>query len=119
MNRSGIFGILLLCGFAIFVTPIFFVEPFKSIYMIATTILFLLVYLWARSKENLKEYLHIILAFFIASLVFFLQIYWISGATVEEIVFNKIVGTLIVVIPIILIVKVTKGEMSEIYLKRG
>ncbi|MFX0108970.1 MAG: hypothetical protein ACFE7R_11850, partial [Candidatus Hodarchaeota archaeon] len=119
LNRSEVFIVLLLCGLTIFVAPIFLVDPYKTLFMIATTIVFLLLYLWAYRKEGLREYLQILQAFFIASLVFLLQLFWSSGTTIEGIVFNKLVSTLIVVIPIVLLVRFTFKDLDGLYLKRG
>jgi membrane protease YdiL (CAAX protease family) len=95
------------------------INPYRTIYTIAITILFLLSYLWVSKNGNLNEYLQILQAFFIASLVFMIQFYWSSGTTVEEIVFNKLVSMLVVVIPIILLVKVTTNDLNGLYLRRG
>ncbi len=87
--------------------------------MIAITVIFLIIYIWTLRAENLKEYSKVLQAFFIASLVFMLQFYWSSGTTVEEIVFNKFVSMLIVIIPILLLVQFISKDMDDMYLKRG
>ncbi|MGY5854292.1 MAG: type II CAAX endopeptidase family protein [Candidatus Thorarchaeota archaeon] len=119
MNRFSTFMIFLVCGLSIFAMPALIAYPFKIVYMLAVTVVFLISYFWARTNEELNDYVQILLAFFISSLVFMLQIYWSSGTTVEAIVVNKIISTLIVVIPIVLLVKFTTNDMSELYLQRG
>ncbi|MHA2207392.1 MAG: CPBP family intramembrane glutamic endopeptidase [Candidatus Thorarchaeota archaeon] len=119
MNRLSNFTVFLLCGLAIFVIPIFLVDPYRIIYAAAITIIFLISYLWASKNETLTEYLQVLQVFFIASLVFMIQFYWSSGTSVEEIVFNKLVSMLVVIIPIILLVKMTTNDLDGLYLKRG
>lgn len=87
--------------------------------MIAVTVVLLVTYLYAKKGGGLQEYLQILLAFFIASLAFLLQIYWSAGDTIEGIVSNKLISTVIVVTTIVLIVGLSSGNLSELYLKRG
>lgn len=119
MNRFNAFVLFLICGLSIFVLPIFFVDIYRTVYSIIITGLFLVAYLWASRRENLSEYIQILQAFLIAALVFMIQYYWSSGTTIEEIVFNKLISMVIVVIPIILIVQLTTKNLDGLYLKRG
>lgn len=119
LNRNGLFIVFLLCGFLIFAIPVFLIDPYRMLYMTAVAVVFLVSYLWARKRGDLQEYLQVLLAFFIASLAFLLQIYWSAGDTVEGIVSNKLISTLIVVITILLFVWITSRDLSTLYLKKG
>jgi membrane protease YdiL (CAAX protease family) len=54
-----------------------------------------------------------------ASLVFYLQMPWASGTTLESIVLNKLISTLIIVVPIIFLTKISNNGISSIFLQKG
>jgi len=119
LNRLSAFVLFFACGLSIFVVPIFLVDLYRTVYAVIIIAIFLAAYLWASRTEALSEYVQILLAFFIAALVFMLQFYWSAGTTIEEIVLNKLVSTIIVVLPIILIVYFTTRHLEDLYLKKG
>lgn len=119
MNRVGVFIFCLLSGLGIFTMLTFLMDLYKIVYMFAIMVVFLLVYLYAIRNETLKEYRPLLLAFFLAALVILLQLPWSSGTTIEEIVINKIISSILVVVPIILAVKLTSGDMDDLYLRKG
>jgi membrane protease YdiL (CAAX protease family) len=44
---------------------------------------------------------------------------WASGTTIESIVFNMLISIMIIVVPIILLTKISKNDMSSLYLQKG
>jgi len=119
VNRFGIFALFLICGLSIFAVPAFLVEPFRTMYLIAVAVVFLLTILWASRVERLKDFRQILLAFLLASVIFLVQLFWSTGTTVEEIVLNKLITAVIVIVPIILLVMGTTRDLGDLYLKRG
>lgn len=133
VNEHGImrklrFAILLICGLSIFVAPIFMSGDFQTAYQIGLPILFLLSAILLQRNEQLKKYYHVFFAFFIASLAYahnlFLQ--WLSNlqiitfpSTVDVIVFYRLLSTILVITPIVLLTKISGNEMGCIYLKKG
>lgn len=119
INPLSIFFVFMLCGLSIFAVPVFLVDLYKILYMIIITVAFLISYLWARREERLQKYQQVVLAFFIASLAIILQIYWSAGDTVEGIVFNKLISTIIIVTTILVLVWATSRDLDSLYLKKG
>jgi len=128
--RIGLFGLFLMCGLSIFVPPIFISGDIKTIYKIATPTLFLLSAALLHRNKHLEKYFQVFFAFFIASFVFALEHIVVGGiwleykegilpSTVDGIVYQKLLSTLLVVIPIVLLTKIFGKEMASIYLKKG
>jgi membrane protease YdiL (CAAX protease family) len=44
---------------------------------------------------------------------------WVSGTSVENIVFNLLISTLIIVLPTILVTKISNNDLSLLFLKKG
>jgi len=121
--RLGLFTLFLICGLSIFVAPTFIPGDFGTIYITGLTVLFLLSAMWLRSNERLHKYFQVFFAFFVASLVHFLHhavlvLGW-SDATIEGLVFGTILRTLSVVVPVVLLTKISGNDMASIYLKKG
>jgi membrane protease YdiL (CAAX protease family) len=111
--------LFLTCGLLIFVVPVFIHNIIRIIYFIALPITFLIVSIITYRNTQFNKFFPIFFAFFIASLVFFLQMPWASGTTIENIVFNKLISTLIIVVPIILLTKITNNDKSSLFLHKG
>jgi len=119
-----------MCGLSIFVPPIFITGDIKTIYKIAIPILFLLSAVLLHRNKHLEKYFQVFFAFFIASFVFALEHIvvgeiWLEykegilPSTVDGIVFQKLLSTLLVVLPIVLLTKISGKEMASVYLKKG
>lgn len=113
------FILFLTCGLLIFVVPIFIRDIIRIIYFIALPLVFLIVSIILYKNTQQNKFLPVFFAFFIASLVFFLQTPWVSGTTIENIVLNMLISTLIIVVPIILLTKISKNNISSLYLQKG
>jgi len=123
LYRLGLFALFFVCGLSIFVAPNFIQGGVETIYIIGLTILFLLSAIWLRSNERLREYFQVFFAFVVASFVQFLhhalsELGW-SDSTIEGMVFGLLFRTLFVVVPVVLLTKMSGGDMSLIYLKKG
>ena len=74
------------------------------------------------TSKNLEQYFSIFFLFFIASLVYSLDIL-ITGeglpASIDGIVLEKLLETILVVVPILLILKFSGSELDSLYLKKG
>lgn len=121
--RLGLFILFLMCGLSIFVAPIFIPGDIVTIYVVGLTVLFLLSATLLRGNKRLRKYFHVLFAFFIGSFVLFLHhiiglLGW-SGSTIEGIVIITLLGTLLAVIPIVLLTKISGNDMASIYLKKG
>jgi len=119
-----------MCGLSIWVPPIFITGDIKTIYKITIPILFLLSAVLLHRNKHLEKYFQIFYAFFIASFAFALEHIvfgeiWpkykegILPSAVDGIVYQKLLSTLLVVVPIVLLIKISGKEMASIYLKRG
>ena len=113
------FILFLTCGLLIFVVPIFMQDIIKIIYFIALPLIFLIFSILIYRNTQLSKFFPVFFAFFIASLVFFLQMPWASGTTIENIVFNILVSTLIIVVPIILLTKISNNDISSLFIQKG
>jgi len=114
-----IFILFLTCGLLIFIVPIFIQDIIRIIYFIALPLIFLIVSITIYRSKRQSKFFPVFFAFFIASLVFFLQMPWISGTTIENIVFNILISTLIIVVPIILLTKISNNDISSLFLQKG
>ncbi len=119
LYQLKIFILFLTCGLLIFVVPIFIQDIIRIIYFIALHLIFLIISIIVYRNGQQNKFFPVFFAFFIASLVFFLQMPWVSGTTIENIVFNILISTLIIVVPIILLTKISKNDISSLYLQKG
>lgn len=117
--KLGLFFLFLTCGLSIFIFPLFMQGMIQIIYFVTVSLFFLIVSILSFKNARLKKYFLVIFAFFIASLVFFLQTPWASGTTIENIVLNKFLSTLVIIIPLIILTKISGSDMSSIYLQKG
>ena len=117
--KLGIFILFLTSGLLIFIVPIFIQDIIRIIYFIALPLIFLIVSIIIYRNTQLNKFFPVFFAFFIASLVFFLQMPWASGTTIENIIFNKLISTLIIFVPIILLTKISNNDISSLFLQKG
>ncbi len=117
--KLKIFILFLICGLSIFIIPIFLQNIIRIIYFIVLPLIFLIVSIISYRNSQLNRFFPVFFAFFIATLVYFLQMPWASGTTIESIVFNMLISTLIIVVPIILLTKISKNDISSLYLQKG
>jgi membrane protease YdiL (CAAX protease family) len=127
-RRSALFAFFLTCGISIFTIPLLLPDPIKLTYRIAVCIIFFTSALLIRRKTYLAKFLPLVFAFFISSIVtifeYFLYsnqslLYWISPSRMDLTILFKVLSSLIVIIPIVFLTKVTKKDLGSIYLRKG
>lgn len=123
-RRIGLFALFLLCGLLIFVAGDFLKDEIQVIFGICITAAFLAIALWLRKNERRGRYFQVTFAFFIISLVTLLNSLLplpgsSSGPTVKGYLLQQIFSTLVIVIPIVLLTKLSGDTMGSIYLQKG
>ena len=125
MNRRFAFVVLfLLCGLLVFVAPHFLKDATQVIAQVFIAVGFLVFAIWARKRERMSSYFFAVFAFFIGAFVTLLEnLLQLSGlvsfSTVTGTFLYQIMSTLVIVIPIVLLTKISGTEMGGIYLQRG
>jgi membrane protease YdiL (CAAX protease family) len=122
--RLGFFVLFLLCGSLVFVVRNFLHDALLLAYLIGTSVAFLVLSIFIRRTEHLKHFFPVLFAFFIASLVSFLDdasgmLHLFSGTTIEGIVLGGLVSTVLIVVPIILLTRFSGLGLQALYLQRG
>jgi len=128
LHRLGLSALFWTCSVSVFVAPIFMPRDIQAIYMIGLPIVFLLSSVLLRRNRNLAKYFPVSFAFFVASAAY--AHYLLLGvlfsipigsipSTINSIVLHKLLSTLLVVVPIVLLTKVSGNDMASIYLKKG
>lgn len=115
----GLFILFLVCGILIFVSPVLIKELYRTMYIVFIPILFLAIITLMYLSKNLKSYFPVFLAFLVASFVYSPQLFLGPGTTIEGKTYTTFLTALVVVLPIILITKISGKEMSSIYLNKG
>jgi hypothetical protein len=123
-RRIGLFVLFLLGGLLVFVADDFLKNGIRLIFEIGITVAFLLLALWLRTNEQRRKYFQVTFVFFIASLVMLLVgllPYPGSSAnpTATAYLLYQIISTLIIIIPIILLTKLSGADFSSIFLQKG
>jgi len=91
----------------------------KTLYLIAVPIAFLIVSLWLRRKENLKQYFQIFFAFFIASFVYMIISPFGGGEGVEGKTLNIVTSCIMIVVSVLVLNKLAGNDLRSIYIKKG
>lgn len=134
-KRAGLFILFLACGLAIFVFGTSFFEIFPTnknlAYNVLTTTVFLVAAVWLKRDERWNQYWRIAFAFFIASFAITVTLLiggwsskvldWfnLTDTTSQGIAIAKVYETAMIVIPIIVLTKLSGADLGSIYLKRG
>ena len=135
LQRVGLFTIFLVCGFAIFVFGSNYFEIFSTnknlTYNLIISAFFLVVALLLKRDKHRNRYRRIAYAFFIASIAFPVTLLisrwsdvvlgWfnVTVETSQGIAIAKMYEMILVVIPILLLTKLSGADLGSIYLKRG
>jgi membrane protease YdiL (CAAX protease family) len=96
----------------------------KLIYKIIVPLAFLLVTILLYKTERLHEYWQVFFAFFVGSFAFFIAwafsfLLMFQTTTVEGFALTKLVESIFLVIPIIVLVKISRNNLGSVYLKKG
>jgi membrane protease YdiL (CAAX protease family) len=134
-QRLGLFIVFFACGLAIFVCGSNYFEIFPTnknlTYNVIVSVVFLIVALTLRAIKNWSKYWQIAFAFFIASVVFPVTLVfsdwtdsvlrWFKETTISSqgIAIAKLSEMILVVVPILVLNKLSGADLESIYLKRG
>jgi len=127
-RKTILFALFLICGISIFTIPLLLPESIKIIYRIAVCSIFFTSVLLIRRKAHLAKFLPLLYAFFISSVLsmfeYFLYsnqslLYWISPSLMDLTILFKVLSSLLVIVPILLLTKVMKKDFASIYLRKG
>jgi len=126
--KFGFFILLLTCGL-IAIGPIQWGNlqlpiVLNGIYKIGIPLLFLVISLILYKSERFHKFWKLFFAFFIGATSFLIVwivsfFYSIQNTTVEGFAFNKLIETILIVIPIIVLIKLSGDDMDSILLKKG
>lgn len=135
--RTGLFVLFLICGASIFVfgSNYFAVFPTNKnlAYNAVLSAVFLAAAVWLKRNERLTKYWQVAFAFFIASFAFLFTLFFsglglsdvvlgsfnLTTSTSQGIAIAKLYETLMIVVPIIVLTKLSGADLGAIYLKRG
>lgn len=134
-HRLGLFTLFLACGLAILVfgSKYFAVFPTNNdlAYQAFLSALFLVAAVWLKRDERLNQYWQIAFAFFIASFAISVTLLiggwsrtilgWfnVTASTSQWTAIEKVIEMLMVVVPIIVLTKLSGTDLGSIYLKWG
>ncbi len=127
VNKAPLFAIFLVCGFSIFAVPLL-LGPLELFYRIIICGVFAVLAMTLRRNKALAKYFPVIFAYFIGSLTILFQVLlysnpswlnWISASTMDLEVVFKVVSAFLVIIPIVLLTKVSGHDMASLYLTKG
>jgi membrane protease YdiL (CAAX protease family) len=136
VKRLGLFVLILACSLAIFVFGsnyfLIFLTNKNLAYQAFLTALFLVAAMWLKRNAPLNHYGQIAFAFFIAMFAVVVTslignwnltfLGWFNVTTVGTSQFqaiNKVYEMLMIVVPIIVLTKLSGADLGSIYLKRG
>ena len=128
MQKLLLFALFLILAISIFGVPLLLSGSIELVYRIIICITFAACALALRRSINLSKYFSVFLAFFISSLVFLFEyllysnqslLYWVSSSRMDLYVLFKVLSTLLVVVPIILLTKASGQHVASIYIARG
>jgi len=134
-QRLGLFIAFFACGLAIFVFGSNYFEIFPTnknlTYNVIVSVVFLIAALTLRLNRNWSKYWQIAFAFFIASVVFPVTLVfsdwtdsvlrWFKETTISSqgIAIAKLSEMILVVVPVLVLNKLSGADLGSIYLKRG
>ncbi len=134
-GRLGLFGVFLICGVAIFVfgSNYFTIFPTNKnlAYNMVLSAVFLVASVWLKGNERLARYWRVAFAFFSGCFAFLCTLLFSSGSTTILGWFNltietstgiaiaKVYEMLLVVIPLLVLNKISGADLGSLYLQRG
>jgi membrane protease YdiL (CAAX protease family) len=136
VQRLTLLVVFLICGLAVFVFGCNYFDIFLTNrnlnYQVLLSVVFLIAAVWFKRDERLSQYWQIAFAFFIA--VFAVSVTSLIGnwnlailgwfnvgtdGTSQFQAINKVYEMLMVIVPIIVLTKLSGADLGSIYLKRG
>jgi membrane protease YdiL (CAAX protease family) len=135
LKRAGWFLVFFICESAVFIFGSNYFDVFPTnhhlTYNLATCAVFLVSALVLKRSERWNRYWLVAFAFFVASLAFpstLLTIDWINNLmvrfsltpdTTSGIAVGKVVEVILVVVPILVLTRLSGSDMGSVFLRRG
>jgi hypothetical protein len=128
LGKLPLFALFLILAISIFGVPLLLSDTIELIYRVALCIVLLACALRLRKNTHLSPYFPAIFAFFVASLVYTFEyalyssqslLYWVSASRMDLFVLFKVLSTVLVVLPVIVLTKASGQNMASIYLSKG
>ena len=135
LKQLALFVLFLLCSLAILVFGSNYFEIFPTnknlTYNIIVSVVFLTATLLLKLNEPWKKYWHIAFAFFIASVAFpitlvfngwtnsVLSWFKVTATSAQGMAIAKLSEMLLIVVPILVLTKLSGADLGSIYIKRG
>ncbi len=132
VNRFGTFMLLLICGLLVIFINLTFTDTipqkFGFILKIGLMVLFLTFSIFLYRNKHLEKYWRVFFAFFVASVAIFLSLYlsnWglrildLKINTLNGITIDKLLEDLVVIVCIMALIKISRDNMSSIYMTKG
>jgi membrane protease YdiL (CAAX protease family) len=134
-QRLGLFVGFLICGLAVFVFGCNYFDIFSTnrnlSYQVLVSVVFLIIAVWLKRDERWNPYGQIAFAFFMAMVAVVITslignwnlaiLGWfnVTASTSQGQAISKLYEMLMVVVPILVLTKVSGADLGSIYLKRG
>lgn len=131
-QRIGLFIVFLVCEIVIYILGSNYFDVFptnkNTTFNLITCAVFLAAALWFKRTERLNQYWRVTFAFFVASVAYpitgltigwLLDSFSIVPSTTQGLALGKVVEVLMIVVPILVLTKLSGADMGSIYLKRG
>jgi membrane protease YdiL (CAAX protease family) len=135
VQRLVLFVLFLVCGVAIFVFGLNYSAIFPTNknfgYSAVLSAVFLVAAVWLKHNERLNKYWQVAFAFFIASFVFPVTLLFggwsgavlgwfnLTTSTSQGIAIAKLYEMVMIVVPIMVLTKLSGTDLGSMYLKRG
>lgn len=132
IQRLGLFILFLVCEVVIYILGSNYFDVFatnkNTTFNLITCAVFLIAALWFKRTERLNQYWRVTFAFFVASVAYpitgltmgwLLDSFSIVPSTTQGLALGKVVEVLMIVVPILVLTKLSGADMVSIYLKRG
>jgi len=128
LHRLRLSALFWACGVSVFIAPEFMPRGIQTTYVIGLPVLFLVSAVLLRRNKHLARYFQVFFAFSVASAAY--AHYLLLGvlfsipigsipSTINGMVLHKLLSTLLVVVPIVLLTGISGKDMASIYLKKG
>jgi len=130
-HRLGLFLLFLICGISLpalsglLVFPFSLIPPgMEPVYRIGLFIVFLSSTIFSHRNERFKKYWQVLFAFFVASFSIFVDSFIgtflnLQATTMNVMVLDMLSSTLLIVIPIIVLTRISGARVASIFLKKG
>jgi membrane protease YdiL (CAAX protease family) len=131
VKRLLFFVVFLVCEVAIFVLGSNYFDIFPTTYNLVTSAIFLAAALLFKYSKRWRQYWLVTYAFFVASVAYpitSLTVDWVRSVmgkfaltpdTTQGLAVGKVLEVIIIVVPIIVLTKLSGADLGSIYLKRG